>query len=125
MVDTKPATSKGGVSLVCSSLGCLCAVALPAVYSHGLSQETTGVSAGLAVLYAGCLSGTLCLLGVIFGIIALRRIRRGECGSRGKAWAGIILGCVPFAVLLAYFVPAWWEELWIRIGNPVPRAVPH
>ena len=101
---------------------CLGTATLPAIYSHGLSQETTGVSAGLAVLYVGFLSGTLCLLGIIFGIVALRRIRRGGPGGRGPAWAGIVLGCLPFAVLLVWVGPWWWEELWIRIGGPEAKG---
>src|SRR5258707_600993 len=46
MVDRKPTTSWAVVSLVCSILGCLGIVALPASYSHGLHQEPTGVTAG-------------------------------------------------------------------------------
>jgi hypothetical protein len=117
MVDRKPTTSWAVVSLVCSILGCLGTVALPAVYSHGLRQEPTGVSAGLAVLFCGFLSVTLGLLGVIFGIVALRRIRRGECGGRGKAWTGIVLGCLPFVVLVGNLIPRLWQGPWDWIGN--------
>src|SRR5262245_42974028 len=112
MVDKKPTTSWAVVSLVCSILGCLGTVALPAIYSHGLRQETTGVSAGLAVLCCGLLSGTLCLLGVISGVVALGRIRRGECGGRGKAWTGLVLGCLPLVVMAGYVTPRLWEGLW-------------
>jgi hypothetical protein len=121
MVDTKTTASRGVVGLVCSILGCLGTIALPAIYSHGLHQETTGVSAGLAVLCYGFLSGTLCLLGVIFGIGVLRRIRRGECAGQGIAWTGIVLGCLPLVVLVGYLIPVLWQGLWDWIGN-VGRA---
>ena len=117
MVDPKTTTSRGVIGLVCSILGCLGTVALPAIYSHGLHQETTGVSAGLAVLCYGFLSGTLCLLGVIFGIVALRRIRRGERGVQGIAWTGIVLGCLPLVVLMGYLIPVLWQALWDWINN--------
>ena len=112
MVDTKPPHRGPIVSLVCSILGCLGIVALPALYSSGLQQEPTGVSAGIAVAFYGFLSVTLCLLGVIIGLIALRRIRCGECGGLGKAWTGIVLGCLPLVVLVAYLVPYLWERVW-------------
>jgi hypothetical protein len=117
MVNRKPTTSWAVVSLVCSILGCLGTVALPAMYSHGLRQEPTGVGAGLAVLCCGFLSGALCLLGVISGIVALRRIRSGECGGRGKAWTGLVLGCLPLVLMAGYVTPRLWEGLWDWIGN--------
>src|SRR5262245_6440249 len=117
MADKKPPTSWAVVSLVCSILGCLGTVALPAIYSGGMRQEPTGVTAGLAVSCYGFLSVTLGLLGLSFGIVALRRIRRGECGGRGKAWTGIVLGCLPLVVLVAYLAPYLWERLWDWIGN--------
>jgi hypothetical protein len=117
MVDRKSTTSWAVVSLLCSILGGLGTVALPAMYSHGLRQETTGVSAGIAVLCCGLLSSTLCLLGVISGIVALRRIRSIECGGRGMAWTGIVLGCLPLVVMAGYVTPRLWDALWDWIGN--------
>jgi hypothetical protein len=117
MADTKLTTPWAIVSLVCGALGCLGTAALPAIYSHGMSQETTGVSAGLAVACVGFLALVLCLLGVTGGAVALRKIRGGEGGGRGVAWTGIVLGCLPPAVLLALAAPAWLEELWSRIGG--------
>jgi Domain of unknown function (DUF4190) len=106
------------ISLVCSILGCLGTVALPALYSHGLHQEPTGVSAGLAVLFCGFLSVTLGFFGVICGTVALRKIRSNGCGGHGKPWAGIVLGCLPIVLLVAYLIPAFWQGLWDWIGNP-------
>ena len=86
MADTKPSTAWGAASLVCSALGCLGAlvwltsVARPPV-------ETTGVSAGLALLYVGFPSFTLSSLGIIFGVVAVGRIRSGGCRV-GRRWAG-------------------------------------
>jgi hypothetical protein len=117
MVDKKPSASWAVVSLVCSILACLGIAALPALSSHGLHQDPTGVGSGLAVLFYGFLSVTLGLLGVTFGIIALRRIRRGECDGRGKAWTGIVLGCLPVVVLVGYVIPVLWRELWNWIDN--------
>src|SRR5262245_59694666 len=58
MVETITTASKDVASLVCGLLGCLGAAALPWMYSHGLRQEPTGVSAGIAVSCAGLLLGT-------------------------------------------------------------------
>ena len=117
MVAKQPTTSWAVASLVCSIPGCLGIVALPAMYTHGLHQEPTGVTAGLAVLFYGFLSVTLGLLGIIFGVVALCRIRSGACGGRGRAWTGIILGCLPFVVSVGYVTPVLWQGLWDWIGN--------
>jgi Domain of unknown function (DUF4190) len=123
MVDSKPTISTAVISLVCTILGSLGFVALPAIYSHGLSVETTGVTASVAVLCFGSLSGTLCLLGVIFGMVALRNIRRGEAGGRGKAWTGIVLGCLPFVVVLVWGALALWGEFSARILDQSKKPV--
>src|SRR6185437_1899507 len=117
-------TSRGVISLGCSILGGLGTIVLPAIYSYGLHQETTGVSAGLAVLCYGFLSGMLSLLGIIFGIVALRGIRLGERGGRGMAWTGIVLGALPITVFLAYAPPLLWAELSnaIRMWGSPPKS---
>jgi hypothetical protein len=82
--------------------------------------ETTGVTAGLAAGLSGLLAISLCVLAVVFGIVALRRIRRDNCGGRGLAWTGIILSCLPLAVLVAYLVymlPTMWHELRNELNN--------
>jgi hypothetical protein len=117
MVVRKPTTSWAVASLACGVLACLLAVALPALYSGAIHQESTGVGAGPAVAFYGLLSITLGSLGVIFGIVALRRIRSGECGGRGKARAGIVLGCLPVVVLVSIVTPRLWEALRDWIAN--------
>ena len=117
MVVKKPTTSWAVVSLVCAILACLLAVSLPALYSGALHQEPTGVGAGLAVVFFGLLSIALGSSGVIFGIVALRRIHSGECGGRGKAWTGIVLGCLPVVVLVSIVTPRLWEALRDWIAN--------
>jgi hypothetical protein len=110
-----PITAWAIASLVGSIVGCLGIIALPALYSSGLLQEPTGVSAGLAVLMAGALSSLLCVLGIVFGIVALRR---GKHGGRAMAWVGIVLGCLPFVGMLAWAALVLWQEIGIRIGGP-------
>jgi Domain of unknown function (DUF4190) len=114
MVDPKPTAWSAVASLGCGILACVVALALPAIYSHGLHVETTGVTAGIAAGIYGLLSLVLGLPGVACGIVALRRVRRGEGSGRGVAWAGIVLSCLPSLVLLGYLIPGIWEELRIR-----------
>src|SRR5207248_6280185 len=68
--------------LVCGIVACVDVAALPALYRYGLRQDTTGVSAGLSVLFVGCLSLALSVSGIAFGILALRN------GGRRMAWTG-------------------------------------
>ena len=108
MADTKPSTAWGAASLVCSALGCLGAlvwltsVARPPV-------ETTGVSAGLALLYVGFPSFTLSSLGIIFGVVAVGRIRSGGCRVGRMARMGVVLGWLPFAVFFAGSIFGLWR----------------
>jgi hypothetical protein len=117
MVNKKPTTSWAVASLASSIMACLATVALPALYSSALHQEPTGVNASIDVFYCGLLSIALGLLGVIFGIVALSRIRSGECGGRVTARMGIVLGCLPVVVLVSCVIPRLWEGLWDWIGN--------
>ncbi len=104
MVDKKPMTSLAPLSLGCGFFACIGSLALPALYSHALHVEPTGVTAVLAVECYGLLSLTLGLSGVIFGVTALRRIRRGMASGREIAWSGIVLGCLPFLGLVVYLI---------------------
>ena len=108
MNDNLPSTPFAFVSFGSGVVACLVAVAMPAIYTHGMRQEATGVSAALAVLIFAAVVGTLGCVGVGTGIVALRGIRAGRCGGRGWAWTGIGLGCVPFVVLAGYLVPSLW-----------------
>jgi hypothetical protein len=82
--DTKPYMSWAAASLVCSALGCLGAIGWIVCITRP-PVETTGVSAGLALLYVGLPSFTLCSLGVIFGVVAVGRIRSDGCRDGGMA----------------------------------------
>jgi hypothetical protein len=104
MLNKKPMTSLAPLSLGWGIFACIISLALPALYSDALHVEPTGVTAGLAVECYGLLSLTLGLSGVIFGITALRRIRRGMASGRGIAWSGIVLGCLPFLGLVVYLI---------------------
>lgn len=111
MADEKSTTLWTVASLVCSILGCLGASVWLASIA-GPPVETTGVSAGLAMLFVGFPSFTLCLLGGIFGAVALSRIRSGECGGGRKAWTGIVLGGLPFVVFFAGSILGLWRLPW-------------
>jgi hypothetical protein len=111
MPIAKPSTSWAAVSLGCSSLGCLGALAW-LVSIGGPPVETTGVSAGLALLYVGLPSFTLCSLGIIFGVVAVGRIGSGEYRGGGIARTGIILGWLPFAAFFAGSIFGLWRVPW-------------
>jgi hypothetical protein len=68
-------------------------------------------------MFVGFLCVMLGLLGVLFGIVALRKTRAGQCTGRGKAWVGIVLGCLPFMLLVSSLIPVLWQELEDWIGN--------
>lgn len=63
-----------------------------------MRQETTGVSAGIAVLFVGLLASAICVTGIGLGIVG---IRKGEPG-RPIAWTGISIGSLPFVVLIVW-----------------------
>jgi hypothetical protein len=84
-----------------------------------LAGATAGMSPAGGVMLLACLSGTLWLMGVIAGIIAFRKIRRGVGRGRGMAWTGIVLGCLPFVILAGYLNwHAIWNGLWNEIRKP-------
>jgi hypothetical protein len=96
MDDTHPRTLWSLISLVCAILGCCGLVAFGLLASR-YSSDTTGVTVGLWMVCLAFPSGVLCLLGVIFGFVAMIRISSGQYGGRGAALAGIILGCLALA----------------------------
>jgi hypothetical protein len=104
MVDPKPRTLWAFASLFCGILGWCGLVAFGLLVSLHHFSDTTGVALGLWILCLIYPSGVLCLLGVIFGYVALLRIRSGRYGGRGAALAGIILGFLPLAFALVSFL---------------------
>lgn len=105
MLETKPTTRWAVASLVCGILGWLAVLTL-FVFAERYA-EMAKASAGVGIIWYGgheLLAAVFCLLGVACGLVALVRIRRGPYGGRGMAWAGIVLGCLPFAfAALAFF----------------------
>jgi len=105
MPDQRPTTYWAVASLICGVLASLLAVALLALL--GKYGEEAARSAGVGIIAAyghWLLAATFGLLGIILGAVALLKVRMGDYRGRGQAWAGIILGCAPFAfpcVLLA------------------------
>jgi hypothetical protein len=120
VADPKPTTSLAVVSLTCSLLSWLVALLGTFPDYSRMGGGTAGIGSSFAMVLVAFLSATLCLIGVIAGIIALRRIRRGADRGRGKAWTGIALGCLPLVVLAGYFIwsiPAMWHALRNEIEN--------
>lgn len=50
--------------------------------------------AGLVLCWTAIGGLLLGLLGVVFGIVALRRARRGQAGGQGRAVAGLVTGAI-------------------------------
>jgi hypothetical protein len=105
MLATKPTTIWAIASLVCSILGCLAALTLLALLRR--YGEIANGSAGVGIIWMlahALLVATLCLQGVVFGVVALIRIRSGECRGQGQAWTGIVLGSLPLAAAVFLFL---------------------
>lgn len=112
MIAAKPITRFSIASLICSIAAWL---VLPLLLTINPAAGA-GVSGGLAILCVASTAGIFALLGVLLGIIALRKIRGGEFGGRKCAWAGIVAGALPIVGVLAWIAPAWWTEIMIQLG---------
>jgi hypothetical protein len=112
MDDAKPRRLWAFVSLVCSILGWGALATFGLLVTLHEFSDTTGVTLGLWILCLVFPSGFLCVLGVIFGFVALVRIGSGQYGGRGAALTGIILGCLPLAFALVMYFQGhplrWW-----------------
>ncbi len=97
MDHAKPTTPWAVISLLCSALGGLAFLALLPLGEryHDLANASAGVGGMWGALHV-TLAIALCLLGALSGVVALARIRGGACGGRGMAWAGIVLGALPW-----------------------------
>jgi hypothetical protein len=111
MPEMKRRTMWLTASFVCSILGCLGAVGWLASTARP-PVETTGVSSGLALLYVGLPSFTLCSLGIIFGVVAVGWVLRDEFRGAGLARTGIIIGWLPFAVYFVGSLFGLWRMPW-------------
>jgi hypothetical protein len=86
MVNAKPTTLWAVVSLVFSVLGCVATLALMALLERygEIARRSAGVGAIWMVMHM-TLAGALCMLAVLFGVVALVRIGSGHYGGRGRA----------------------------------------
>jgi hypothetical protein len=105
MVDTKPITMWAAAGLACSVLGSVASLAFLAMAER--YGEMANRSAGVGAIWMGLhlmLVAALFLLGILFGLVALVRVRGGHYGGQRMAWTGIGLGCLPlvFAVVLFF-----------------------
>jgi hypothetical protein len=100
----KPRTLWAFISLLCGIVGWGGLVAFGLLLNLHPISDTTGVTLGLWILCLVFPSGALCLLGVLFGSVALLRTRSGQYGGQGAALTGIILGCLPLAFALVAFL---------------------
>ena len=105
MSDTKPTTLWALASLVFGVLGCLACVALVAMvhYYGEIASRSAGVGVIWMVLHMMA-AGALCLLAIFFGVVAIVRIGRGQCGGYRQAWTGLVLGFLPLVLALAAFL---------------------
>src|SRR3954453_5855909 len=112
MDDPKPRTLWTVASLVCSILGCGGLVAFGLFATLRPFSDTTGVTAGLWIVCLVFPLSVLCLLGVIFGFVALLPIRSGSYGGRWVALTGIILGVFTAGVdgNHSWVVVTWMRE---------------
>jgi hypothetical protein len=110
MDQMRPLSAWAVVSLTSAILGWLTALPLLVINYQYIAGSTAGVGL-LGPFLLGLLSAALCLLGIIFGVVALARIRNGERRGRGMGWAGIILGGLPLMTYVLFsgrYLLGWW-----------------
>lgn len=83
----------------------------PAGPSKGLATAAMVLGIiGLVFSIAGCtwfLGIPLDILGIVFGAVAISKIKSGEGGGEAMAKAGLICGIVGIAVIVIWFVIAF------------------
>jgi hypothetical protein len=110
MVDTRPITAWAVVSLISSILGWLSSLPLPFIDYNALIGGTAGVGV-IGPLLLGLLSATLCLLGVILGMVGLARTRRGAFRGQSISLTGLTLGSLAltaYLVVSGHYLLGWW-----------------
>lgn len=79
----------------------------------GVAALVTGI-VGLLVSFVplvGIIGGISGLVAIVFGFLALGRVKRGEANNRGAAVAGIVTG------ILAIVITALWLAFWGSVFN--------
>ena len=77
-----------------------------------ISALVLGVIGILLACFA--FGGVLGLIGVVLGIVALRRVMRGTGGGKGMAIAGIVTGAI--AALIGIVAAIYWAFVWSVAG---------
>lgn len=116
-------TSMPGVSLLVGAVGTLIPLTVLCfpTYFGDVAKSNAGLGS-LIFIPIALASFICCVTGILLGVIALRRIGRGMNGSRKAAWAGIVLGAIPFVGLVIYLMPIVWMELIeVRLMGPVSK----
>ena len=106
MTNVKPTATLAYTSLVDSCMACVGA-GVVAYICFSPPRETTGVSAGLALLVYSSLTLLFCLIGLITGIRSLMNIRTGRSTGQKLAIAGIVLGVLSVLMLSS----CWYVQL--------------
>lgn len=99
---TKPRTTWALASLACGVGGWAWFVGLGWALLSSPRGDTTGVTISILFLGLVITSGFLWLVGIVFGIVALARISSGRYGGQWAALAGIVLGSLPFLLVLTW-----------------------
>lgn len=105
----KPLPASAVISLASGALGWLAALPLLLFDYQRMMGATAGV--GLVVPFlTGVVSATLCVSGIVSGVIALAVIGKGDRRGRVISRAGIIVSAVPLAVFAsaAGYLLGWW-----------------
>jgi len=76
---------------------------VPPAYYY-VSRPTNGLAIASMILGVLVLDGVGSVLALIFGIVALRQIRRRGEGGRGMAIAGVVLGSVGVVLVVAAII---------------------
>jgi heme/copper-type cytochrome/quinol oxidase subunit 2 len=121
----KPTTSWASASLVYSVVGLVTALAFLALLQHYFEGAAASAGVGIVTAFAHIiLSASFCLMGVLFGFIALVRIRGDRFSGSRMAWTGIVLGGLPAILLFIAFAQVnAWADIKYQSRMPDPEQV--
>jgi hypothetical protein len=86
-------------------LGCIASLTFLVLAERygAIANRTAGVGIIFGIAHL-MLAAALCLLGVLFGVVALIRIHNNKYRGLGIAWAGIVFGSLPLVIELVSFL---------------------